>query len=66
MKKQYECKLCGNKGVAKKNTPGSILIELILWLFFIIPGLFYSCWRVSKRELVCTNCGKSSHLVPIQ
>ena len=64
MKKQFECKLCGHKGAAKNYTPGSILIELILWLFFIIPGIIYSCWRVSKREKVCAKCGKSTHIIP--
>jgi len=66
MKKQYECKLCKHKGVTKKKIKGSFLVEVILWLFFIIPGLIYSIWRLTTKDNVCSNCGHSSHLVPIK
>ena len=65
MKKEYECKLCGHKGITKKLTKGSFIIELILWLLLILPGVIYSVWRLSTRENVCVNCGKSTHLIPI-
>jgi len=58
------CSQCGNVGKPKKETKGSILTELVLWLFFIIPGLCYSIWRLSSKHEVCRYCGNES-LVPL-
>ena len=54
------CTNCGFVGKTKTTTPGSIWIELILWLCFIIPGLIYSAWRHNKRHESCGKCGSSS------
>jgi predicted RNA-binding Zn-ribbon protein involved in translation (DUF1610 family) len=56
MAKMY-CPQCGAVGAGKRRTKGSFLVEVILWLCFIIPGLLYSLWRVSSRETVCAKCG---------
>ena len=63
-KKKQICTDCGATGKPVFHTPGSILVELILWLCFIIPGLIYSIWRHNKRSLVCASCG-SEHLIPL-
>ena len=39
------CPHCGVTGMPRKVTKGSFGIELILWLFFLLPGLIYSVWR---------------------
>lgn len=57
------CATCGTQEVPKKHTPGSILIEIALWVCLIVPGLIYSLWRVSARRSVCRACG-GQHLVP--
>ncbi|MEA2162162.1 MAG: hypothetical protein QOK37_289 [Thermoanaerobaculia bacterium] len=57
------CSNCGSVDRIKTDTPGSILIELVLWIAFIIPGLVYSFWRLSARKKVCAACG-SANLVP--
>lgn len=57
------CTLCGHYGKPVKNTPGSGLVELFLWILFIIPGVLYSCWRISARKDVCKKCA-SPELVP--
>jgi hypothetical protein len=57
------CMRCCNIGIPKIETHGSILIEIILWLCFFIPGLIYSIWRRSSRKKICPNCG-STELVP--
>lgn len=62
--KQKICKSCGTVAIPKKNTKGSIAIELTLWLFFLVPGLIYSLWRLSNRYEVCPNCG-SEEIVPL-
>jgi hypothetical protein len=38
-------------------TKGSILIEIVLWLFLIVPGLTYSLWRMTTKYRVCRDCG---------
>lgn len=63
MKKQFICTSCGYIGYPKKITKGNILIELILWLFLLIPGLIYSIWRVSSRYNACPQC-KNATMIP--
>ena len=64
MAKSEICSNCGHMGQAKKITKGSTLIELVLWLCFIIPGLIYSLWRLTSRHLACEKCG-ASNMVPL-
>lgn len=52
-----KCPNCNYEGKAKLYTQGSVLIELILWLCFIVPGLIYSIWRMtSGRYWGCPKC----------
>lgn len=53
----YYCKNCDENVNGKKITPGYFLIEVILWFFFIIPGLIYSIWRIGNKKVVCERCG---------
>lgn len=57
------CTACGTVAKPAKKTPGSFLVELVLWLFFLLPGLVYSLWRLSNKKKVCPACG-SEVLVP--
>jgi hypothetical protein len=61
---QKVCKQCGTVDSPASKTPGSILIEIILWLCFLVPGLIYSIWRHTRRHDVCRACG-SAELVPV-
>ncbi|OHA44233.1 MAG: hypothetical protein A3G04_01710 [Candidatus Taylorbacteria bacterium RIFCSPLOWO2_12_FULL_44_9] len=56
MLKQNVCTVCGFIGKPKRITKGNILMELILWLFFLLPGLIYSIWRLTTRQDVCPKC----------
>ena len=58
------CLECGTVGRTKTRTKGSILIELLLWCCFLVPGLIYSVWRMTTRQRVCKCCG-STRVVPI-
>jgi len=51
-----KCPNCGFEGTAKRFTPGSILIEIVLWLMLLIPGLIYSLWRHSSKYWGCPQC----------
>lgn len=62
--KERICQACGTTGKTRTETPGSIFIEIILWLFFLVPGLIYSIWRHSKKHQVCRSCG-SAAIIPL-
>lgn len=63
-KNQKICKSCGTANNIKTETRGSLLIEIVLWLCFIVPGVIYSIWRHVSRRPVCAACG-SPDLVPL-
>lgn len=56
MASEQICPNCGFKGKSQKITKGSILIEIVLWLCMIIPGICYSLWRLTSKVLVCPKC----------
>lgn len=58
------CTNCHSIIYAKKETKGSFLIEVALWIFFIVPGVIYSIWRMTTKEWCCPECG-SSNLAPL-
>lgn len=57
------CPSCGSTGSGQTHTKGSIFIELVLWLCFLVPGLIYSIWRLSTRQKVCQKCSNPG-LIP--
>lgn len=62
-KQKLVCGKCGYYDTPRKETRGSFLAELLLWLCFIVPGLLYSIWRISSKVDVCRHCS-SSALIP--
>lgn len=58
------CMTCGVDAPPKTSTSGSIGIEIVLWLCFIVPGLIYSIWRLSSRKSVCSSCGAQT-IIPM-
>lgn len=61
---QLICPNCGTVGTPKTVTRGSIFIEIILWLCFLVPGVIYSIWRLTTRHKACRACG-APNLVPL-
>lgn len=57
------CQQCGDVGEPRLETKGSFLIEVVLWIFFCVPGLIYSIWRVTTRGKVCRVCA-SRNIIP--
>ena len=47
MAKEFICASCGSPGKPKNAIKGSIVVEIILWFSFLIPGLIYSIWRLT-------------------
>ena len=60
------CKQCGtlNDKENEGSLPGNGWIELVLWLCYIIPGLIYSIWRRSKKNMACSACS-SKELIQV-
>lgn len=52
------CPNCGTQGEPKIITKGSLGMEIILWICFLLPGLIYSIWRLSSRYSGCPSCGQ--------
>jgi len=59
------CTSCGMVGKGRRVVEGSVLIELVLWCFFLVPGLIYSIWRLTTAHYPCRNC-KQDSLIPLQ
>lgn len=62
--KIYICTACEFQGPGTLHTRGSFLIEALLWLAFLVPGLIYSLWRLSTRQKTCQKC-QATHLIPV-
>lgn len=58
------CMTCGTDGPTKTQTRGSVFIEILLWICFLVPGLIYSIWRLTTRSKVCRACG-AENIVPL-
>lgn len=63
--KPRHCMTCGTEAIPANNSKGSIGLEIILWILFIIPGVIYGVWRRSSDNPSCAACG-SKTLVPIE
>lgn len=63
MENEFVCTHCGHVGATKTITRGSIVIEAILWLCFLIPGIIYSVWRHTSRFEACPSCN-TTNLLP--
>ena len=64
MSKKMLCFHCGTQAKPKLETKGSILIELVLWVCFILPGLIYTIWRHASRYEACPTC-KAPNMIPL-
>ena len=61
-KPKYYCNACHNFTPAALKK-GSGWIELVLYFFYIVPGVLYSIWRRASAPNVCPLC-RAASLVP--
>lgn len=60
---RFICTNCGCVGEPLTRVKGSFLIEVVLWLFMILPGILYSLWRLTTKEKVCPACGSPAMIL---
>ncbi len=54
---KYICQVCCYKKKPEMWKPGSLKIEIVLWLLGGVPGLMYSLWRrVFRTVRICPEC----------
>lgn len=58
------CPACGTRSNPVSITRGSIGIEIVLWLLFLVPGILYSLWRLSTRLPGCPAC-RHTGMIPV-
>lgn len=58
------CLRCGSVDGARQVRRGSLVVEVLLWLMWLLPGLIYTAWRWSTLHAVCVCCG-AAELVPV-
>lgn len=58
------CTTCGISSVPERPKKGHWLIELVLYFFYIVPGIVYSVWRRSGLKNRCPNCGAET-MIPL-
>jgi len=59
-RKKYVCMECGCQREPIMAKRGMLIIELLMWLLYILPGVIYSIWRRVRKQEVCPNCGTPS------
>ena len=62
-KSDYVCNEC--EYIGRGRPQGSMTMEIFLWVCFIVPGIFYSLWRISQPRNVCPECGHKN-MIPIK
>lgn len=63
--KNLFCRNCGYQGPPKRMVRGSFAVELLLYLFFIVPGICYTAWRLSNKYTACPQCGEPN-MIPLE
>jgi len=64
MSNKYICIDCHAQMVPLNIAPGSFFLEVLLWLFFLVPGIIYSLWRLTSKHKACSVC-RGKRLVPL-
>jgi len=59
------CRNCETISEPKIIPVGNVAIEIILWLFLLIPGIIYSIFVRSRPDkLLCPSCNQDAMIDP--
>lgn len=66
-REQHVCTKCGHVGYPEMVSPGNGCVALLLFAFFIIPGVIYVAWMMTSEKLVfCRKCGGKNTMIPAE
>ena len=54
--KKYVCMECSCQRDPIWVKRGWLIVEIVMWLLYILPGVIYSIWRRVRKQQVCPNC----------
>ena len=57
---KIQCLVCDKKNSVQPQRRGNTIIEVILWCFYLVPGLIYTLWRNGGNEYTCPICKSKS------
>jgi len=57
LKDLWVCRKCAIVTRSRLLVKGSDVLEVILWLCLIVPGLAYHIWRRVTSTRICSRCG---------
>jgi hypothetical protein len=60
LSKKYVCIDCGCQRDPISVKRGLLVIEIFMWLLYILPGVIYSIWRRVRKQQVCPKCQNPS------
>ncbi|MEE9499260.1 MAG: hypothetical protein V3V24_07960 [Nitrospinaceae bacterium] len=58
--KKYVCMECGCQRDPIDANRGLWVVEIFMWLLYILPGVIYSIWRRVRKHQVCPKCRNPS------
>ena len=58
------CQSCRTIAASRRVAPGALVVEVLLWCCFLVPGFIYTLWRQSSKYEVCRAC-QSSNVIPL-
>src|SRR3989442_11493861 len=58
------CANCGSVAEPQRFVPGSFVVEVILWICGLLPGVIYSSLRRTKGYYGCPRC-KAPNMLPL-
>ena len=61
----HVCTNCRSQIRPWSDKPGSGLLELCMWLCFLVPGFLYTIWRLSSQRIISCPVCKSRNPVPL-
>ena len=61
---QVVCESCNEQTMSVTKMKGTMLINIVLLVCMVVPGVLYFVWRLTTKHKACGSCG-SDQILPI-